>query len=125
MSRIAVHSVSVIVLLGSIFDLIVLPPGRKTHSWGTAIMRERRDVRFTVRMSVSSIVKVRPGVSAGSSRRKRKSIREDFPLPDVSGKVLEGVEEMKDVEEIEVVQGVEICTFRCDRRRRSSHPRRW
>ena len=60
MSRIAVHSVSAIVSVGSIFALIVLPPGRKTHSCGTAIMRERRVVRFTVRMSVLSIVKVRP-----------------------------------------------------------------
>lgn len=84
MSSMAAHSGFEMVSVGSILDFIVLPSGRKTHSCGTAIMRNRRVVRFTLSMSVLSIVKVRPGVGVGSRRRKRKSMREDFPLLQVS-----------------------------------------
>jgi hypothetical protein len=55
-SRISAHSVAEIVLVGSMLDRMELPSGRKTHSWGTAMMAERRWVRFTVRMSRESIV---------------------------------------------------------------------
>lgn len=89
MSRMAAHSGSEMVSVGSMFDLIVLPSGRKTHSCGTAIMRERRVVRFIVSMSVLSIVKVRPGVGVGSRRRRIKRMREDFPLVNISGGIVE------------------------------------
>jgi hypothetical protein len=89
MSRMAEHSGSEIVSVGSMFDLIVLPSGRKMHSCGRAIMRERRFVLFIVSMSVLSIVKVRPGIGVRSRRRRIKRMREDFPLVNISGGIVE------------------------------------
>ena len=74
------HSASVAVPVGSMFDFMVLPSGRKTHSWGMAMMRVRSFVRFTVKILMPSIVKMPLEEGRGSSKRSKKRMSEDLPL---------------------------------------------